>query len=106
MEKTQKTTKTTTTKASKSSKTTPKTAAKPEPKQEVTYAPEPPKEPLYTRIMAVTQVIKENPGIKKDVCIEKADALYKEKTGYHANPKETAFNYRYAVNVLKTWGAI
>jgi hypothetical protein len=60
--------------------------------------------PTFTRIMAVAQVITKNGSLDKSGIIEKADALYANKTGRGSNLKETAWAYGQARQTLLAFG--
>ena len=60
----------------------------------------------YTRVHAVCEVLKENPGISRDDCLLKADSLFTEKTGTASNMPETYRRYRSTVHVLKLFGVL
>lgn len=57
----------------------------------------------YSRIQAMAEVLKKKPNMERTEAVEKADALYSEKTGKDNNVKEQAYSYSRVIEVMSVF---
>ncbi len=57
----------------------------------------------YSRIQAMAEVLKKKPNMERTEAVEKADALYSEKTGKDNNVKEQSFSYSRVIEVMSVF---